>query len=167
MKANQRSLLNWGFRSWYYFRLGYSTYLTFLLGYMSTLITVYYLAIKNVPDLLSIFPHFVPFAVLATVIGGPLSVAIGWVHLKRSGLYSSEQDISFEANPYMYKLPPGMAKEVTTPASLVQLKILRKLAEAGGLLTPLELEQLNELEEKFNRLLEGGYVGTPRRSTNF
>jgi hypothetical protein len=64
-------------RLWFYFRTGYSTYLTFLLGYMSTLITVYYLAIKNIPELLDLFPRFVPFAVLSTVIGAPLSIIVG------------------------------------------------------------------------------------------
>ena len=97
----------WLFRAWYYFRLGYSTYLTFILGYASTLVTVYYLAIRNAPALLDLFPHFAEFGVLATVVGGPLAVVIGWIHLKRSGLYSSEADISVEASPYTYKLPPA------------------------------------------------------------
>lgn len=39
------------FRCWYYFRIGYSTYLTFLLGFATTLVTVYYLAINNIPAL--------------------------------------------------------------------------------------------------------------------
>jgi len=54
-------------RAWYYFRLGYSTYLTFLLGYVSTLITVYYLAIKNMPPLFDVYPHFASFAALGAV----------------------------------------------------------------------------------------------------
>lgn len=124
---NLKDLLKFGFvyRAWYYFRLGYSTYLTFVLGYFSTLITVYYLAIKNMPPLLDIFPHFGPFAVLASLIGVPLSIAVGWVHLKRSRLYSSEADIAVEANPYAYKLALGYTKELITPASLTQLRILR------------------------------------------
>jgi hypothetical protein len=143
--------------------LGYSTYLTFLLGFISTLITVYYLAIKNVPDLLNVFPHFEQFAVLATVIGCPLSIAIGWAHLKRSSMYSSEQDISVEANPYQYKLTPGIAVEVSAPTSLVMLRILRSLAEKGGTLTESEKKVLDDLEEKWTLLREGGYVGVPRR----
>jgi len=115
MKLRSLANLRWVYRAWYYFRLGYGTYLTFLLGYVSTLVTVYYLAIRNVPDLLSIFPHFAAFAVLATIIGVPLAVVIGWAHLKRSGLFTSEQDISVEANPYLYKLPPGYTKELTIP----------------------------------------------------
>jgi hypothetical protein len=89
---NPRGLFNarWIYRAWYYFRQGYSTYLTFVLGYVSTLITVYYLAIKNMPPLLDIFPHFLSFAAIGTVFGVPLAIAIGWIHMKRSRLYSSE-----------------------------------------------------------------------------
>lgn len=141
--------------------------MTFLLGYASTLVTVYYLAIKSIPSLLDIFPKFVPFAVISTAIGVPLSIGIGWVHLKRSGLYSSEADISVESNPYQYKLTPGVAMEVNTPASLIQLQILRKLAEANGLLTPSEKSELDNLERKLKLLLEGGFVGTPRTHANF
>jgi len=143
--------------------LGYSTYLTFLLGYISTLVTVYYLAIKNIPDLLEIFPRFVPFAVLATVIGVPLSVVIGWVHLKRSSLYSSEADIAIESNPWNYKLPPGYQKEAFYPLLAAQMKLIRKIAEKQALISESEIKELNDLEEKVRVLLSGGYVGTPRR----
>jgi len=164
-----RSLANlrWIYRAWYYFRLGYGTYLTFLLGYVSTLITVYFLAIKNMPPLLDVFPHFLPFAVLATLVGAPLAVVIGWVHLKRSGLFTSELDLAVEANPYQYKLPPGMAKEVSTPTTLMELRILRRLAETNGLLKDSERAQLDDLERKLLTLLEGGYVGVPKRKLNF
>ena len=153
-------------RAWFYFRLGYATYLTFLLGYVSTLITVYYLAIKNIPDLLNVFPRFVPFAVLATVIGAPLSVAIGWFHLKRSTLYSSEADITIESNPWNYKLPPGYAKEAFYPLLLAELKLLRKLAQKESVISNSEMNELNVLEEKLQTLVDGGYVGTPRRKMN-
>lgn len=154
------------FRAWYYFRLGYSTYLTFLLGYVSTLITVYYLAIRNMPSLLDVFPNFAPFAVLATVAGVPVAIALGWVHMKRSRLYSSETDIAVEANPYNYKLPPGMPKEVNTPATILTLKMLRKIAENNSLLSDSEKAAIDDLEKKLQTLMEGGYVGLPR-SANF
>lgn len=134
---------------------------------MSTLITVYYLAIKNIPSLLDVFPRFVPFAILATVTGVPLSVAIGWVHLKRSRLYSSEADIAIEANPYQYKLGPGKDIEVNGPTQLVYLQLLRKLAERSGLLTESEKAEIAQLEHKLVTLLKGGYVGTPRRRDSF
>jgi hypothetical protein len=151
-------------RAWFYFRLGYSTYLTFLLGYVSTLVTVYYLAIKNIPQLLDLFPKFLPFAVLATAIGVPLSVAIGWVHLKRSTLYSSEADIAAEANPYIYKLPQaGILKDAQIPSELFRLRLLKKLAEANGLLTEAERMQIEKIEANYEMLLRGASVGLQRR----
>jgi len=39
------------------------------LGYISTLVTVYYLAIRNIPELKNLFQRFWAFAVLATIIG--------------------------------------------------------------------------------------------------
>jgi hypothetical protein len=155
------------FRSWYYFRLGYGTYLTFLLGFASTLVTVYYLAVRNMPTLLDVFPHFGEFAVLATVVGVPLSVAIGWVHLKRSGLYTNEVDVGVEANPYNYKLTPGIWKEAFVPIMLVQLRILKKMSETRGLLAESEKNEIEELESKIVTLLKGGYIGSPKRGLDF
>jgi len=161
MKLKDLGSLSW--RGWFYFRMGYSTYLTFVLGYVSTLVTVYYLAIRNMPFLLDIFPKFLEFAILGTLIGGPLAVLIGWVHLKRSSLFSSEADVGVEANPYSYKLPPGYTKEVVIPSAFLQLRILQRLAETDRLLTPSEKAEIAELERKFVTLLHGGYVGSPRR----
>jgi len=150
-------------RVWYYFRIGYSTYLTFLLGFVSTLITVYYLAIKNIPDLLSFFPRFVPFALLATIIGVPLSIAIGWAHIKRIPAYSSEMDIGVEANPYNYKLAPGWQKEVWFPLYLELLNQSTRLLESQKLMSDKEKARVQDLEVKIKKLIEGGIVGTPRR----
>ena len=150
-------------RVWFYFRMGYSTYLTFLLGYASTLITVYYLAIKNIPDLLSIFPKFVPFAALATIIGVPLSVSVGWAHYKRSTAFSSEMDIQYEANPFWYKLPPGYNKEVFGPVYLEMLLLLKKISERNQSLTSDDEERINSLEQKLRTLNAGGMLGSPRR----
>jgi len=150
-------------RLWFYFRMGYSTYLTFLLGYVSTLITVYYLAIKNIPSLLDLFPKFVPFAVLATTIGVPLSIGIGWVHLKRSAAYTSEMDIGVESNPYYYKFPPGYQKDVVGPLYLELLVQLKRLASSKRLLEPEDIARIEDLERKLRTLNEGGLIGTPRK----
>ena len=149
-------------RIWYYFRMGYATYLTFLLGYISTLITVYYLAIKSVPDLLSIFPRFVPFAVLATATGVPFAVIIGWLHLKRSAAYSSEADIGVESNPYNYKVIPGK-EEAYASLYLELLLQLKRLANSQGAMTQDDISRIDDLERKLRILIGGGYVGTPRR----
>jgi len=150
-------------RAWYYFRLGYSTYLTFLLGYASTLITVYFLAIKNMPVLLDIFPNFALFSVIATVVGVPLSIGIGWLHLKRTLAYTSEMDITAESNPYSYKAVPGKEKEVQYPIFLESILLLQRLAQSQNLLTQDEKDRLENLERKVRVLVEGGLVGTPRK----
>lgn len=150
-------------RSWYYFRIGYNTYLVFLLGYSSTLVTVYYLAIRNIPELQSLFQRFWLFAVLATVIGVPASVMTGWVHTKRSSLMKAEMDIAVEANPYYYKLPPGYWKDAAFPVYLKTLRLVRALSKKANLLTEEEEAEIDELEKKLKILLEGGYVGAPRR----
>ena len=150
-------------RSWFYFRIGYATYLTFLLGLVSTLVTVYYLAIKNIPSLLAIFPKFVPFSILAVAIGVPFSVALGYVHYKRSPAYSSEMDVQVEANPYYFKLPPGYYLEVFGPLYLELLQLLTKLSTTQNLLAKEDKKRIEEIERKLRLLNEGGYVGHPKR----
>ena len=150
-------------RFWYYFRIGYATYLTFILGYVSTLITVYYLAIKSLPDLLAIFPHFLGFAVLATVIGAPSSVIIGWLHLKRTKAYSAEADITVESNPYSYRAAPGKEMEAFVPSYLELLRMTTKLLDSQNLLSPEDATRVRAVEANLQALIEGKMVGTVRR----
>jgi hypothetical protein len=150
-------------RLWYYFRIGYATYLTFVLGAVNTLIVVWYLAIQQVPLVQSIFGHFIPFAVAVTLIGVPLSIAFGWFHIKRSPAYSSEMDIGVEANPYYYKLPPGYTREVWAPLYLELLVQMKRLTDREGLLSSDEKSKIRDLEEKLKVLIDGGLVGSPRR----
>jgi len=148
-------------RAWFYLRIGYGTYLTFLLGAASTLTVLYYLLIKNVPELENIFPQFWLFALIAVGLGSPLSVIIGLIHMKRSPLYSSEADIGVEANPYNYKLPPGYWREVVIPSYLELMRHTRKLLERQGILTLEEEARYRQLEEKMELLIKGGRVGWP------
>jgi hypothetical protein len=143
--------------------MGYSTYLTFLLGYVSTFVTVYYLAIKDMPMLMSIFPHFLTFVIFGTVVGVPLSVLIGWLHVKRTAAWTAEIDIATEANPYNYKLPYGYWREVFAPTFLELLRQNRRILASNNLLSPEDSRKITELEEKLNTLASGGYVGRPRR----
>lgn len=150
-------------RLWFYFRMGYSTYLTFLLGYISTLVTVYYLAIKSIPYLLDVFPRFIPFAALATVIGIPIAVGAGWVHYKRSPAFESEVDIQVEANPYYFKFAPGYTLEVLGPLYFELLSLLKRLTDREGLLGAEDRMRIENLEKKLQTLIEGGMVGNPRK----
>jgi len=149
-------------RLWYYFRIGYGTYLTFLLGAVNTLVVVWYLAIREVPLIESLFGRFVPFAVAVTLVGVPLSVAMGWLHIKRTPAYSSELDIGVEANPYYYKLPPGFNREAFAPLYLELLTQMTRLLDVQNLLTNEDKSRIEELEQKMRLLISGGLVGTPR-----
>ena len=150
------------FRMWYYFRVGYTTYLSFLLGFATTFVTVYYLAITNIPTLQAVFPHFGLFAVVALIVGVPTACIIGWFHMKGSSLWKSEVDITVEANPYLYKMYPGYWQEAFTPLYLELLKGLKKILEKERMLSDDERRSMRDLEEKLETLVKGGYVGVPK-----
>jgi hypothetical protein len=151
------------FRSWFYFRIGYSTYLAFILGMANAVVVVWYLAIAQLPDIQKLFGHFLSFAVFSTLLGIPISIAFGWLHTKRTQGYSSEVEIQYEATPYYYRLKPGgyeMNAEV--PTYLELLRLLRSLLSAQGLLRPEDLSRMEELEQKLHTLIEGGYLRNPK-----
>lgn len=137
-------------RSWYYLRIGYSVYLTFILGFVSTIVTVYYLAVNNISFLKSAFPNFWLFGVLALVIGVPLAVLLGYFHFKRSQAFTSEVDVSAESNPYNWKVI-GKEREVYTAMWAIMLHAL-----ATGKITPTMMTQAQELEEKLWQLHKKG-----------
>ena len=72
-----------GFRGWYYFRMGWSTYFAFIFAAINTLTVTYYLAIEKVPSLVFIFPSFFQYVLILSGIGIPLLVLIGYAHFKR------------------------------------------------------------------------------------
>lgn len=150
---NLRRLL---FRSWYYFRIGYATYLTFLLGFVSTIVTVYYLAINNIPLLKLIFPSFWLFSILAIVVGVPLAIFSGYFHFERSQAYSSEVDIGVEANPYYYKIIPGKEKDIAIPFTIASIDLSLAMAKKLGVLTPEIESEYHQAREKYVRLAKHG-----------
>jgi len=81
--------------------------------------------------------------------------------MKRSPAYTSEMDISVEANPYYYKLPPGYTREAYAPLYLELLQLTKRLLEAQNLLTPDDRVRIEELERKMRTLIQGGQIGTP------
>ncbi len=96
------------------------------------------------------------------MVGLPVSVLIGWGHIKRSALWRTEIDIGVEANPYYYKLTPGFQKDVYAPLYLEVLRLVRRLSERDRLLTQEENAKILEIEKKMETLIAGGYVGKPR-----
>lgn len=91
---------NLAYRSWYYFRIGYGTYFSFIFAAINTLTVTYYLAIEKYSAFNTIFPSFIHYMIIITIIGIPLLVAIGYFHYKKSVAYKAEADIVYESNPY-------------------------------------------------------------------
>ena len=149
---------NLPFRGWFYFRTGYATYIALLLGVVNVLTTTYHLAIKNIPILEKIFPDFATYIYTIIGIGVPITVLVGYVHFKKSPSFSTETDISVEANPYYYKLPPGFWKEVFGPVYLQTLRLCTKIAN-NEKITDDERKKIKELEDKMDRLVKGESIG--------
>ena len=151
------------FRSWYYFRQGWSTYFAFIFAAINTLVTTYYLAIKNLPSLTQIFPTFLMYAGIISAIGIPLLVALGYIHFKKSAAFSSEQSVTAESHPYNFKLTPGYNIEVVFPLYLTMTNYMIKWSR-NQKLTDEEINEITELQKKLNILIQGGFVGNPKRN---
>lgn len=130
---------NLAFRTWFYFRMGWSTYFAFLFAAINTLVTTYYLAIERLPTLKEIFPTFAYYVIFLVAIGLPILVAIGYIHYKKSGAFKAEADISVEANPHLYRILTNT--EALFPLYLKMSELLIKLSNNEK----LSEEETNEI----------------------
>ena len=90
-----------GFRGWFYFRMGWSTYFAFILAAINTLTVTYFLAVDNYPTLMAVFPSFEIYVLITIAIGVPLLIFIGYCHYKKTKAFRSEMDILVESNPFL------------------------------------------------------------------
>ena len=88
------------FRSWFYFRTGWSVYFAFIFAAINTLVVTYYLAIENIPFLGEIFPTFTYYVITVISVGIPILIAAGYIHFKKSAGFRSEVDVAIETNPH-------------------------------------------------------------------
>ena len=114
-----------GFRSWYYFRTGWSTYFAFILAAINTLTVTYFLAIDNYPSLKSVFPSFEVYIAIIVTVGVPILIAIGYAHFKRTKAFKSEIDVMIESNPYQRR--NTVNNEMNLRMNLQLIKLLTKL----------------------------------------
>jgi hypothetical protein len=131
---------------------------------VNVVVTVYYLAIANIPELEAVFPNFTTWAITVIVIGIPLAILVGWIHLKRSPAFRSEMDVTVEANPYYYKLPPGYWKDALVPVMLETMKLNIKLLNKESL-SESEIKSLKELQQKLEHLIQGGRIDAQRKTS--
>jgi len=142
MKQKQRK----GFRGWFYFRMGWSTYFVFILAAINTLTVTYFLAIDNYPTLKSIFPSFEQYALLMISVGIPLLILVGYAHFKKTVAYKSEMDIMIESNPYIAR--NTVNSDLSLKLNLKLISLLLRMSNGEK----IEKNEIDEIE-KFHRLI--------------
>jgi len=138
-----------GFRSWFYFRMGWSTYFAFVLGAVNTLTVTYYLAIEKVPALVAIFPSFIHYVLISVSIGIPILIVIGYIHYKRTLAYKSETDVVAESNPYNRRNIVNAT--ISSEIAIKNLELLLKLARKESF-NEKDLEEISKIHEKYSKL---------------
>jgi hypothetical protein len=134
-----------GFRGWFYFRMGWSTYFAFIFAAINTLTVTYYLAIEKVPVLLSIFPTFFQYVLITSGLGIPILILIGYAHFKRTNAYQSEAEILIESNPFAARNTANT--EMLLELNLKLLNIILGIYQ-NNKLSESELKEITALQEK-------------------
>ena len=142
---------NLGFRSWYYFRTGWSTYFAFILAALNTLTVTYFLAIDNYPSLKTIFPSFELYVIIIVTIGIPMLVTIGYIHFKRTHAFKSEIDVLIESNPYQKR--NTVNGEINLKLNLKVISMLTKISRKEPI-SEKDLQDLEKLYEKISTFLD-------------
>jgi hypothetical protein len=150
------------FRAWFYFRQGYNLYLAFLIGFASNIIVLYRLGVTDIGWLHDIFPSLTVFVIVGLLIAIPVGILAGLYHMKRTAAFAADASVQTEANPYSYKII-GKEKEVFLPLWVLTVRGLAKMLERQETLTTEDKKEFEEILNKANALLEGQYVGLPKR----
>ena len=137
---------NPGFRAWFYFRQGWSTYFAFIFAAINTLTVTYYLAIENYPFLKTIFPSFEQYILIVVLIGIPLLVLVGYAHYKKTPSYRAEADVWVESNPYQARVLVNT--QFTLALNMKLTDVLLKLS-SNQEITQKEIEEIKTIQSKF------------------
>ena len=144
MKQKQRK----GFRAWYYFRMGWSTYFVFILAAINTLTVTYFLAIDNYPVLKAVFPTFEQYAVIMVSVGIPLLIVVGYFHFKKTLAYKSEMDIYVESNPYLSR--NTVNADLSLKLNLELISLLLKMSTGEK----IDKNEIDEIEKLHGNILK-------------
>ena len=139
------------FRTWVYFRTGWSTYFAFIMAGINTLTITYYLAIEKYPALTNIFPTFGLYVLIIVSIAVPTLALIGYVHFKKSNAFKAEADIGMEIHPYNRRLL--LNTEMMLPIFLQMSEIITKLAK-NEKITDKESEDLSKLQKDLSEYID-------------
>ena len=137
------------FRSWFYFRMGWTTYFAFIFAAINTLTVTYFLAIERYPELSVIFPSFPQYVLIITIIGIPVLILVGYVHYKRTLAFRSEVDVVLESNPY--QLRNVVNNTINVKLTLKMYEMILKLSQ-NQKLTENEIEELTKSHKEIQDL---------------
>ena len=136
-----------GFRGWFYFRMGWSTYFAFILAAINTLTVTYFLAVDNYPALKMIFPSFEIYVLIIISIGVPLLIFVGYSHYKKTKAFRSEMDVLIESNPFLRR--NTVNADINIRFNLRLLDLILKLSK-----DTISKEELKDMEKIKSEIIE-------------
>ena len=142
---------NLGFRSWFYFRMGWSTYFAFIFAAVNTLTVTYFLAIENYPVLKEVFPTFIIYIIIIAGLGIPILTLVGYIHFKRTPSYRTEATIQYETNPFARRIFVNSELTLQINQKLIDLilRIYKNEKISGD-----DISRIYEIQEKLNKFTE-------------
>ena len=142
---------NLGFRSWFYFRMGWSTYFAFIFAAVNTLTVTYFLAIENYPVLKEVFPTFIIYIIIIVGIGIPILVLVGYFHFKRTPSYRAEATVMYETNPFARRMFVNSELNLQINQKLIDLILLISKNEK---MSGDDISRVYEIQEKLNKFTD-------------
>ena len=138
---------NLGYRAWFYFRMGWTTYFAFILAAINTLTVTYFLAIENYPELMAVFPSFEIYIVIITSVGIPTLIFVGYSHYKKTNVFKSEVDILVESNPILRRTTVNA--DMNLRFSIKLFDLLLKLSK-----NKVSEDELNDAKKTQNEIID-------------
>jgi len=135
------------FRSWFYFRNGWSTYFAFIFGAVNTLVVTYFLAIERYSFLKEVFPTFAHYVVIIIIIGVPILTFVGYIHFKKTAAFQAEAEIGFEVNPFFRRML--INTEIMIPLQLKLTDLIIRLSK-NEKMTKEEYDEIEKLQKELN-----------------
>ena len=155
---------NPGFRAWFYFRQGWSTYFAFVFAAINTLTVTYYLAIENYPFLKSFFPSFEQYILIVVLVGIPLLVLVGYAHYKKTPSYRAEAEVWVESNPYQARVLVNT--QFTLALNMKLTNILLKLSSKQEI-SEKEINEIKDLQSKFLEHIDDRSISNKKDQSYF
>ena len=155
---------NPGFRAWFYFRQGWSTYFAFVFSAINTLTVTYYLAIENYPFLKSFFPSFEQYILIVVLVGIPLLVLVGYAHYKKTPSYRAEADVWVESNPYQARVLVNT--QFTLALNMKLTGVLLKLSSKEEI-SEKEINEIKDLQSKFLEHMDDRSISNKKDQSYF